>query len=643
LAARSNPVPVQLAVAAVVVPLGLLARHPAPDPAEVDALAARFAFQAVPIPPPPEPEGGVTFAVNPSAPHLRTYFHSIGSGLALGDVDGDGLPNDLCLADIRTKALVIEPVPGTGARYAPFELDLGLPPGRMQSWPGVCRLVDLNEDGLTDVIVASMTALPVAYLRRDDGAPPGAAAFRRVPLVDGPDEVAYVPTVNVVDVDGDGHLDLVFGAYLPDGLRYYDPAATEPVQMQDSFTRARNGGRNRVLLWEGATSGPEPTVSFRDVPDPFPGDTARGWTLAIGSGDLDGDGLSDLYLANDFGPDTLLLNRSTPGQVDLRELVGRRHWRVPLSKTVGRDSFKGMGVDLADVDGDGLLDLYVSNVGSDFALNEGHQLWLATGEPGAFEAGVAPFRDVGEAVGISQTAWAWDARMDDFDNDGVVELVQATGFFKGTVDKWAELGQLGLINDVLIHFPGVWPAIPPETDIDGSDPQPFFVRGADGRFVDLSEQLFPGFLANARTVATADVDGDGDLDLAFGNHWEDSVLYRNDAPDPGAFLGLHVLHALAEAPTATHDGHPAPREGTPALGAAVSVTRADGRRLVRQVDASNGHTGARAPQLLFGLGDADPDTPVQAEIRWRDRTGRLRERAIALRPGWHTVVLGGAR
>src|SRR6185295_7221523 len=92
-----------------------------------------------------------------------------------------------------------------------------------------------------------------------------------------------------------------------------DPHSPTPVSMQNSMAKAFNGGMNRILRWTAATAGTEPTVEFTDVPDVFPADVAHGWTLAAGAADLDGDLLPEIYFANDFGPDRLLHNLSTPG------------------------------------------------------------------------------------------------------------------------------------------------------------------------------------------------------------------------------------------------------------------------------------------------------------------------------------------
>jgi hypothetical protein len=85
-------------------------------------------------------------------------------------------------------------------------------------------------------------------------------------------------------------------------------------------------------------------------------------------------------------------------------------------------------------------------------------------------------------------------------------------------------------------------------------------------------------------------------------------------------------------------GTPAGRLGRPAIGAAASVV-VGGRTLVAQVDGGNGHASARAPELVFGLG-ASTAARLPVRLVWRDGFGVVRRASLALRPGWHTVVLG---
>jgi hypothetical protein len=147
-----------------------------------------------------------------------------------------------------------------------------------------------------------------------------------------------------------------------------------------------------------------------------------------------------------------------------------------------------------------------------------------------------------------------------------------------------------------------------------------------------------------RGIALADVDGDGRLDFAVANQWEPSFLFRNIAPHPGAFLGLHLrlrVGPQTSDQTVVRKGHPrADRPSRPAIGAAVTVHLPDGRHLVSQVDGGSGHSGKRAPDIHLGLGHVEADTLLNVDVRWRGADGKLRSRTLQVTPGWHTVWLG---
>ena len=652
-AQRHHNIYVIVVVGVVVGLLGWQSRLPGATRGEVTELASQFRMKTITLPAVPMPAGGAVYPINKTAQHMSFYFMQVGESAALGDLDGDGLPNDLCQTDVKAKSMYVSPAPTTGDRFAPFVVDFGSLVDRVTVHPSICRFADMNEDGLTDLFVTFYGRAPLMLLRKASatlaaGATLTQASFEIAELVPGLNERWWTATAAFADVDGDGHQDIVVGNYYPDGAQITDASSDVPFEMNANFNHARNGGKNRIFLFSEGRSGDQPAVRYRDAGDVFPGDGELGWTLAIGAADMDRDGLPELYIANDFGPDTMLWNRSKPGAVEFRELYGATGPFIPESKSMGRDSFKGMSADFGDINHDGIFDISVSNIGSPFALGESHFLWTSTGDVSRFADGVAPWVDNGIKDGVGHSAWSWDTRFEDFNNDGVLELVQATGLVKGKDNKWPDLAQVGASNDAFVKYQRNWPKfVQGSASVDGWYPNPFWALGRQGRYVDLSGELFPGLTPATRGIAVSDVDGDGLPEMVYANFWEDSQFIKNESP-VGKFLGLHLLLPVAgsdpavpsSTATRVHDGHPAFREGTPAIGAFVEIDGPGGVKQIRQVDGGNGHSGQRSPDVRFGLGAAAGDA-VPVRIKWRDARGALHDHALTLAPGYHTVVLAG--
>lgn len=621
------------AVLFVLITFGLT-RLPQISATERQTLAQNFHFTTTHLPQVAGPENRTIRPVHPSLQRIASWISSVGAAVALNDLDGDGLSNDVCYVDVRTDQVIITPAPGTSTRYTSFALnqpsDLYT---RETMAPIGCLPNDMNEDGHVDLLVYYWGRTPIAYLNQSQSLSP--ASFTAQAILPG-DERWFTDSAAFADIDNDGHADLIIGNYFQDGAAILDVNGDVTQVMQHSMSRALNGGKNRILLWQPPQNG---QVRFFDAPG-LDDVVAHGWTLALGAADLDGDMRPEIYFANDFGPDRLLHNLSTPGHLQFALLEGQRGFTTPKSKVVGQDGFKGMGIDFADVNGDGRLDMYVSNITSEFGLQESQFLYLSTGQTDQMAQGIAPYTDESEPLGLSRSGWSWEARLDDFNNDGVDEALQATGFVAGQADRWPELHELAMSNDELLTHPLIWPELD-NADISGHEVNPFFVRASNGRYYNLAAEIGIDTPQVSRGIATADVDGDGDLDFAVANEWSDSVFYLNDCPKCGAYLNLHLLIPVQDTAFLNRPGHPAGDTlGYAAIGATVTVHLPDGRSMVAQVDGGNGHSGERAPELHFGLGDLTADTLLTVDVVWRDSQGQLQQKTIQLQPGWHTLLLG---
>ncbi|GGK76369.1 RNA-binding protein [Planomonospora parontospora subsp. parontospora] len=623
----------QFCAAALVIGGWQVARLPEASPATIASLTEDFSFERLPL------NSAVTNrdirTVAPAYEKINHWISSLGAAVALADFDANGRADDVCLVDPRDESVTLQPAPTTGARFTPVALEpSGLPYDATMA-PMGCVPSDYNEDGRTDALVYYWGRSPVLFL--GNAGPPTSPSFTRQELVQ-PYQIWNTNAVSLADLDGDGHTDIALGNYFPDGARVLDPEADQPeLQMQDSMSAGYNAGRNRVLLFQGAQGGKTPQARFSEAAGAFTPEMANGWTLALGAQDLDADGLAELYVANDFGPDRLLHNISTPGKPRFRLMEGVRHFATPKSKVLGKDSFKGMGVAFSDLNQDDVPDMVVSNITEDYALHESNFAWVSTRKKVLGQDGTAFYDDRSEPLGISRSGWGWDMKTGDFAGDGQVQILQATGFIKGTSNRWPELQELAMTNDELLRNPHMWPHFGPGDDLSGDDPDRFFVRAPDGRFHDLSTRLGIDNRGPTRGMALADIDHDGRLDYAVANQWRQSFLHRNNRSTQHPFLGIQLVRP------ATCGG--APEAATaPAIGATALVRSGAAGARTAQVYPAAGHAGVSSPELLFALDDRT--TAANVTVTWRDACGTRHDTDLSLAPGWHTVLLttdGSAR
>lgn len=320
-------------------------------------------------------------------------------GLALGDVDGDGLEDlYLCQPGGLPDRLLRHRADGS------FE-DVSSAAGvDVLDMTTSALLIDLEGDGDLDLALA--TALEVLLLENDGN---GVFALRAGHPVSTPMSMA------AADVDLDGDLDIyVCGYYSP----YEDRNA--PIPYHD----ARNGAPNTLLRNDGA-------FAFVAATEEFGLDHNNDrFSFAAAFEDYDRDGDPDLYVANDFGRNNLY--RNDDGRfVDVAAQAGVE------------DISAGMGVSWGDFDGDGWFDLYVSNMDSKAGRRIAYQRRFrpdsdeeslnayrrhARGNSLFRNQGDGTFVDVTDERGVARGLWAWGSIFVDLDLDGRLDLCVPNGF-----------------------------------------------------------------------------------------------------------------------------------------------------------------------------------------------------------------------
>jgi len=613
-----------------------------------DQAAAKFKFQqeAVPLPPGYENQQMNTVRqVNPAYQKIQSWISSVGAGLAMNDFTGHGRNDGLCIVDTRTNDVIVTYTPDAPAqdRFTPFVLDASPLPVDNTMAPTSCVPGDFNGSGRLSFMVTYLGRTPIMFLAKAGYSTPSAAAYLPQELIpqNSPDGKYHgqkwqTDASYVGDLDGTGHPSIIIGNYFPDS-DVLNPHGENNVVMNNTMSSAKNGGGDHVLQWYGATGGAHPSVTYVEEPDALPFRDSTGWTLAMAGADLTGNGLPDVYIANDFGHGHLMYNLSTPGHIKFEEVTGNRTPTTPKSFVLGNGSFKGMGVDFGDVNHNGKFDIFVSAITAAYGIEESNYLYINQAKNNAemksdMDNLWVPFDQQAQQYGVAWTGWAWDAKMDDFLNDGNLEIAQTDGFIKGNINRWNWAQELATENDDLLVNPAMWPNMQPGDDLAGHEQMAFYARNSAGTYVNISQQVGLAIQTPSRGIATGDAQGNGALDLAVAYQWDKPEYYVNQSPNRGDYLDLKIFRPSSDSASAGG----LQNTGVPAYGTTVTVTTPTGSQ-ISQVDGGSGHDSYRSFDAHFGLGSYMGEADVN--LRWRDASGTTHTQTLKLMPGTHSIML----
>ena len=434
-----------------------------------------------------------------------------------------------------------------------------------------CAIADYDNDGYQDILV---TAYGRCTLYHNNGNGTFTDATEKAGLA----APGWTTSAVWFDYDNDGKLDLFLCSFVQ-----FSPKS-------DVFCGDNKLGKRFYCI--PRVFKPTPSLLFHNNGDGTFKEVSAGTHIARAMGkalgvvatDINNDGLTDLFVANDTVQNFLFANR------------GKGKWdEIGLAAEVGFSANgtprSGMGVDAADVNGDGRQDLFVANVDQEmFALyrNDGNE----------FFSDVATFHGVAQATRLLS---GWGLKFFDYDNDGLVDLILANGHPDDMIESYSQQVRY---KEPLVLFHN-----------DGK------------KLANVTTEAGPAFQKTypARGLAVGDYNNDGRLDVLIGNNGEAPVLLKNTAGEGNHWIGLKL------------QGTSCNRD---AIGATITWSYGDASRS-RYKTSGGSYLSSHDMREVLGLGSATKVNWV--EIKWPQPSGRVERLTDLPIDRYVTVVEGKGR
>jgi len=366
-----------------------------------------------------------------------------------------------------------------------------------------------------------------------------------------------------VDFDNDGVLDLFLGGYYDEHIDLSHITTTKI--MPESFRYANNGGRK--YLFKGLGNG-----KFKDVTAEY-GLTSTKWVLAAGAADLNGDGYPELYVADDYNVDELYINEKGQHFAERGKQAG-----------IGNIPKSGMSVSFGDINNNGALGIYTTNITEPGVLIQGNNYW----QPKNTGSGGAPFFvNLAQLSGIENAGWSYGAQFGDLNNDGFIDLYAANGFIsakKGT-SYWYDYSKVTGGNSNIIGDAANWPDMQGKSQ-SGYQQNKVWLNNSNGLFEDVSSKVCPYITFDSRAVAMADLWNRGVLDVIVANQNNVPLIYKNQSQNNNHWIAIDLHGTVSNAS---------------AIGAKVELYW-DGKKQMQIVSGGIGFSAQNQHRVHFGIG-----------------------------------------
>jgi len=556
---------------------------------------------------------GITFEnriVDDAGKAYKKVHYDHGTGLCAADVDGDGLPDLYFVTQLGASELWKNV---GGGRFVNITAAAGLE--MPDAVAAACAFADIDNDGLPDLFVTTVRHGNRLFHNV------GGGKFQDITAQAGVGYVGHSSGAVFFDYDGDGLLDLFVT-----NVGVYTSNAKGPggyyVGLPDAFHGHTHPDRAEAsILYHNLGGG-----RFKDV------------TRAVGLVDSSWSGDATVLDVNDDGrPDLYILNMQGENHLWLNE--GGKRFRDATREYFPRTPWGAMGVKAFDFDGDGRVDLLVTDMHDDMWDNIPPGDWAAEASkadsskappdffPGGKDRfifgnalfanrGGGRFEEVSDSLGV-ETYWPWGPSVDDLNADGWDDIFITAGMnfphrYGINSVLLNEAGRHFLPSEFLVGVEprahGVTDQVWFTLDCNGADRRQFFCTackepgGAEaGCRFDAAGHLTMMASRGSRAAVLLDLDGDGDLDIVTNEFNAPPQVLISDLAQRRR---IHFLEVRLRGTVSNRE----------ALGARVTVVLPDGRRMLKVMDGKLGYLSQSDLPLYFGLGDADHAASL--DVRW---------------------------